>query len=99
NGRGKRAINTLPSSFPVHEEAGAGPYYRYDPAAAKAKLEDARAELKAAGLLGPNGEIPTITIDLGSQDDFARKQGEYARQQFGAVGIPVRIQLNDWPTL
>lgn len=99
NGRAKRAVNTLPSSFPVHEEAGPGSYYRYDPAAAKRKLEDARKELKAAGLLGPNGKIPTIAIDLGGQDDFYRKQGEFTRQQFAAIGIPVHINLNDWPTL
>ncbi|HOJ74866.1 MAG TPA: ABC transporter substrate-binding protein [Phycisphaerae bacterium] len=98
NGRGKRAVNTLPSSFPAHKEAGPGPYYRYDPVAAKAKLEEAKKELAAAGLLGPNGEIPTIQIDLGSQDDTARKMGEFTKQQFDAVGIPVRINLNDWPT-
>jgi ABC-type transport system substrate-binding protein len=99
NGRGKRPVNTLPSSFPVFEEAGPGPYYRYDPAAATTKLQEARRELASAGLLGPNGQIPTITIDLGGQDDFSRKQGEFTKQQFDAIGVPVRINMNDWPTL
>lgn len=99
NGRGRRAVNTLPSSFPVHEEAGPGAYYRLDRDAARAKLEDAKRELAAAGLLASGGQIPTINIDLGSQDDYARKQGEFAKQQFDAIGLSVRIQLNDWPTL
>lgn len=99
NGRGRRAVNTLPSSFPVYEEAGPGPYYRLDREAARAKLEDARRELAAAGLLTSAGQIPQITIDFGSQDDYSRKQGEFAKQQFDAIGVPVRIQLNDWPTL
>ncbi len=99
NGRGKRAVNTLPSSFPVFEEAGPGPYYRYDLKAAREKLEIAKEELRKAGLLTPEGRIPPITIDLGGQDSTARRQGEFSQQQFEAAGIPVKIELNDWPTL
>lgn len=99
NGRGRRAVNTLPSSFPVFEEAGPGPYYRYDPEAAKVKLSQAREELAAAGLLTARGEIPALTLDLGGLDETQRRQGEFARQQFEAIGLTVKVQLNDWPTL
>ncbi len=99
NGRGKRAVNILPSSFPVYKEAGPGPYAHYDPKAAKAKLADAKKELAAAGLLTPQGQIPEIVIDFGGLDELYRRIGEFTRQQFEAIGLKVKIQLNDWPTL
>jgi oligopeptide transport system substrate-binding protein len=99
NGRARRAVNVLPSSFPVYEQAGPSPYARYDVAAAKAKLEDAKKELAAAGLLGLGGGLPLITIDYGSMDEEVRRQGEFTQQQFDAIGLPSRVQLNDWPTL
>lgn len=99
NGRGKRAVNILPSSFPVFEEAGPGPYYRYDLAAAKSMLEEARHELGKAKMLAAESKIPEISIDLGGLDETSRRMGEFIKQQFNAIGVPVRIQLNDWPTL
>ncbi len=99
NNRGRRAVNILPSSFPSYEAAGPGPYYRYDPEAAKAKLEAARQELAKAGKLDADGKIPELTIDLGGRDDFFRRRGEFIRQQFEPVGLRIKIELNDWPTL
>lgn len=98
NGRGKRAVNTLPSSFPVYKEAGPSPYAHYDPQAAKAKLEDARKEIAAAGKLDSSGQIPTLILDVG-QDETARRQAEFIKNQFESVGVQIKIQLNDWPTM
>lgn len=99
NGRGVRAVNILPQSFPTHGPAGPGPYYRYDPQAARLKLEQARQELIAAGRLTTDGRIPEITIDLGGRDEYFRRMGEFIQQQYEPMGIRVKIVLNDWPTL
>jgi len=99
NGRGQRAVNILPQSFPAHEPAGPGPYYRYDPDAARTKLAAARQELRQAGRLDPEGRIPELTMDLGGRDESSRRLGEFIRQQFGPLGLRIKIELNDWPTL
>jgi len=99
NGRGQRAVNILPQSFPAHEPSGPGPYYRHDPDAARAKLAAARKELRQAGKLDPEGRIPELTVDLGGRDESSRRLGEFIRQQFEPLGLRIKIELNDWPTL
>ncbi|MFA6133909.1 MAG: ABC transporter substrate-binding protein [Phycisphaerae bacterium] len=98
NGRGVRSVNILPSSFKGHDEAGPGPYYRLDRAAAKQKIEQAKAELAAAGKL-VDGGIPPLTLDLGSTDSATRDMGEFARQQFAQAGVELKVNLNEWPVL
>ena len=99
NGRAIRATNYVPSNFEGHDLAGPSPYARFDLDAAKAKLVEAKKELAAKGLLGPNGEIPPLTMYLGGQDEESRRQGEFCQQQFGHLGIDLKIELDDWPTL
>jgi len=99
NGRGRRAVNILPQSFPTYELAGPGAYYRYDPQLAQKKLDEARRELQQTGLLDADGKIPQLTVDLGGRDESSRRMGEFIRQQFEPLGIRVKIELNDWPTL
>jgi oligopeptide transport system substrate-binding protein len=99
NGRACRALNILPESFPTHQLAGPGPYYHYDPGAAREKLAAARDQLRAHGRLTPDGKIPDITIDLAGRDEMYRRMGEFIQQQFTAIGLSVKIVLNDWPTL
>ncbi len=99
NGRGRRPVNVLPSSFPAHPVAGAGPYCRYDMEEARRQLDQARRELAAAGQLDANGQFPQLTVDLGGRDESSRRMGEFIRQQFEPLGLRVRIELNDWPTL
>ncbi len=100
NGRGRRAVNVVPSSFRGHAEAGPGPYYRYDLDAARAKLAEAKRELAAAGLLD-NGDIPQLTLDMvgGAGDASAARYADFMRQQFVELGVPLKIAFNDWPTL
>lgn len=98
NGRGIRAKAYIPSSFPGYDQAQS-PYAKYDPDLARRKLADARAELIEAGVIGPDEDIPTITLDIGSQDSYGRKMGEIARGQFQGIGLNVEIELMDWPTL
>ncbi len=98
NNRGRRAVNILPSSFTGWKEAGPGPYSKFDLDLAKRKLEDAKKELAAKGLL-KNGEIPTLMIDLGGTDGETAKRGEFFKQQFDQIGVKVKVQLNDWPKL
>ncbi len=98
NGRGVRAVNILPSGIAGHDEAGPGPYFRLDLDAAKAKLAQARSELAAAGLL-EGGEIPELTLSMGSTDRSAARMGEFAAQQFAKVGVRLKADLMDWPTL
>ncbi|MDY7011300.1 MAG: ABC transporter substrate-binding protein, partial [Planctomycetota bacterium] len=98
NNRGKRAVNILPSSFTGWKQAGPGPYYKFDPAAAKKIIEDAKMELDAKGLL-VNGGIPQLTLDLPGIDSEMAKRAEFFRQQFAKIGVQMKTNLNDWPKL
>jgi oligopeptide transport system substrate-binding protein len=97
NGRGRRAVNIIPSDFKGHSEAGQGPYSRYDLNAAKQKLAEAKIRLDELGIL-VKGEIPELKLDLGD-GPTAIKQAEYIRQQFQKMGLRVKPVFNDWPTL
>jgi ABC-type transport system substrate-binding protein len=98
NGRGRRAVNVIPSSFDGHAEAGGGPYYCFDRAAAAEHLAKARKELASAGLL-EDGRIPTLRIDVGNLNERGRRQGAFIAQQFRQLGLAAEIRQNDWPTL
>jgi oligopeptide transport system substrate-binding protein len=97
NGRGKRAVNFIPSDFKGHDEAGPGPYARYDLPAAEEKIVRAKKILDGKKLL-QKGEIPELKLDLGD-GPAAIKQAEYIRQQFQKMGLRVKPIFNDWPTL
>jgi ABC-type transport system substrate-binding protein len=97
NGRGKRAVNVVPSGFRGHDEAGAGPYARFDTAAARVMLVKAKEELGAAGRL-VNGEIPELRFDL-ADGASALRMAEFCKQQFSQIGLKVKPIFNDWPTL
>jgi oligopeptide transport system substrate-binding protein len=97
NGRGRRAVNMIPSDFKGHDEAGPGPYCRYDLAAARQKLTLAKKTLGERGLL-QNGGIPELKLDLGD-GPTAIKQAEFTRQQFQKMGLRIKPVFNDWPTL
>ena len=99
NGRGIRAVNTLPTSLEAHDEAGPGPYARFDLDEARKKLAQAHNELEASGVIGPGEPIPALTLDLGGRDEEDRRMGEFAQRQFDQLGIKLKIELNDWPTL
>ena len=97
NGRGKPAVNIIPSTFAGHAEVGPGPYHRFDLPAARKKLAVATKELAAAGLLGAGGRIPELSMDI-TRGDKAATLGEFVKQQFRNVGISVKITYNDWST-
>ncbi len=97
NDRGCRAVNVIPSSFKGHDDAGPGPFFRFDTAAARREIENAKRELKAAGLL-VNGEIPELKFDL-SDGPYSLRMADFSRQQFSRLGIKVKCIFNDWPTL
>lgn len=99
NGRGVRALNTVPGTFGEAPDLPASPYAKFDLAAAKAKLIDARKELEQAGVIKPGEKIPALTLDLGGREEDARKMGEFCQMQFQKVGLELKIELNDWPTL
>ena len=99
NGRGSRAVNTLPRSVKGWKEAGIGPYYRYDLKAAKEKIKQAKKELVEAGFIKRGEDIPELTIELGSKGESARRMGEFVMGQFRKIGIRVKVEPNDWPTL
>jgi oligopeptide transport system substrate-binding protein len=97
NGRGTRAVNIVPSDFKGHAEAGPGPYYHLDVAAAKDRVALAKKKLDKLGLL-VKGEIPELRIDL-SDGPYAQREAEYLRQQFSNIGLKIKVIYNDWPTL
>jgi ABC-type transport system substrate-binding protein len=97
NGRGMRAVNVVPTSFKGHNEAGPGPYFRFDTIAALKKIGEAKKELAAAGLLR-NGEIPELKFDM-SDGPMNLRMADFARQQFARLGLRLKCIFNDWPTL
>jgi oligopeptide transport system substrate-binding protein len=99
NGRGVRAVNTIPQCIDGHNEAGPAPYARYDLAQAREMLLRAREELARAGAIQPGQPLPPLTLDLGGHDEASRRWAEFAQQQFAAIGIELRVELQDWPTL
>ncbi len=98
NDRGKPAVNILPSSFQGWEEAGPSPYATFDLERAKAKLQDAKKELAAAGQL-VDGEIPPLELDFGATGGEMVRRGDFFRQQFAQVGIKLKPVYQDWPKL
>lgn len=98
NGRGRRAVNIIPSDMPEFADMPVSRYARYDPQAAMEKMKQARTELEAAGLVAP-GEKIKLTLDLGGRENMQRRMGEMARYYFGRLGVDLHVELNDWPTL
>ncbi len=106
NGRGRPAVNCIPSStkvfnptsYEAHLAAGPGEFYRYDLAESKRYLAQAKDELAAAGLLDPNGEIPVLELYVPADSPRARAMADFAHQQFNAMGLRLRTQANDWTT-
>jgi len=99
NGRGVRAVNTIPRDFKGHAEAGPSPYARFDPELAAEKIALAKQELAAAGVIQPGEKIPELTIDMPGTDEHYRRVGEFAQAQFKRIGVTLKVEMNDWPTL
>ena len=99
NGRGRRALNVVPNTFKGHAEGGPCPYARVDLDLAKKKLAQAKGELVAAGVLKEGEDIPPLTLDLPGTDDYFRRIAEYAQGEFRKIGIRLKAEMNDWPTL
>ena len=62
-------------------------------------IEQAKKELAAAGVIAPGEDIPEITLDLGGRDELTRRIAEFVKGEFRKVGVRVKVELNDWPTL
>ena len=99
NGRGKRGLNIIPSTFKGHKEAGRGPYAHVDIEAAKKKIAQAKKELADAGVIKPGDNIPVITIDFGKRDEQTHRIAEFMMGEFRKIGITIKAELNDYPTL
>lgn len=98
NGRGIRAMTYVPRDFEGYNECPS-PYAKFDLEAARRKIADARRELEAAGVIRPGEAIPTITLDTSGRDKPSRRQGEFVQEQLKKIGVDVKVELNDWPTL
>jgi oligopeptide transport system substrate-binding protein len=99
NGRGKRGLNIIPSTFKGHKQAGRGPYARVDIEAARKKIEQAKIELVRAGVIQPGDDIPPITIDFSKRDEQTHRIAEFMMGEFRKIGITIKPKLNDYPTL
>lgn len=99
NGRGKRAVNVVPSVFPDSDKLPASPYARFDLQAAREKMVQARKELEEAGVIQPGAALPRLRLDLGGTDEQERRVAEFSKYMFKRIGLELDIELNDWPTL
>jgi oligopeptide transport system substrate-binding protein len=99
NGRGRRAVNTVPHDMAESNDLPPCPYARYDLAAAKEKMAAARKELEEAGVIKSGQDFPELRLDLGGREEDHRRIGEFTRIQFKKLGLKLRIELDDWPTL
>ncbi len=99
NGRGVPARNTVPRDFKGHAEAGPSPYARFDLDLARKKIQDAKKELVAAGVIRPGEDIPELTLDMAGTEELYRRMGEFAQGQFKQIGVRLKVEMNDWPTL
>ncbi|RPI61944.1 MAG: hypothetical protein EHM48_04870, partial [Planctomycetaceae bacterium] len=99
NGRGMRAMNTVPRDIEGYDKFPASPYAKLDIDAAKKKIEQAKAELVAAGVIKPGEDIPTLTLDMGGRDEETRKMAMFTQKQFRKIGVTLKVEMNDWPTL
>jgi len=99
NGRGKRGLNIIPSTFKGHKEAGRGPYAHVDLDAARKKIAQAKKELAEAGAIEAGDDIPVITIDFSKRDEQTRRIAEFMIGEFRKVGLDIKAELNDYPTL
>jgi len=98
-GRGKRAVNIIPSMLEGHKEAGPGPYAHVDLDAAGKKIAQAKEELANAGVIEPGDDIPVITIDFSHRDEQTNRIAEFMMGEFRKIGLTVKAELNDYPTL
>jgi len=98
-GRGKRALNIIPSMLKGHKEAGPGPYARVDLEAARKKIEQAKKELADADVIKPGEDIPVITMDFSNPGEQNYRIAEFMKSEFRKVGIRMKIEFNDYPTL
>ena len=94
NGRGEWCRSILPSDIAERDAVGDSPYARLDIPLAKEYLQKARVELG----LGPDDPLPTITIDYPATHQLARRQAELYKSQFGAIGLKVAVELEEWDT-
>ena len=98
NGRAKRATSIVPTFFAGKEQAGPGPYYRFDLEEARKKIKIAKQQLRDANLLDEDGEIPEIRFSLTSGTTQQRRAA-FTRQQFRQIGVNIKPEFMDWPTL
>jgi ABC-type oligopeptide transport system substrate-binding subunit len=96
-GRGVRARTFVPASF-AEAALAPSPYARLDRAAAKAKLAEAVKELAAKGLLR-DGKIPPIRLSLAGAGDYQKHLGAFVREQFGRLGLDIKLEFMHWPAL
>ncbi|MEM7526188.1 MAG: ABC transporter substrate-binding protein [Pseudomonadota bacterium] len=92
-GYGKPATSALSSNFePVGLYAGEQANY-----APSAKIEEAKALLKASGY-DPDGMVATATLDLIPYGEDWRRAGEYMKQALAPIGIELDLRYEDVPT-
>ncbi|HOT73604.1 MAG TPA: ABC transporter substrate-binding protein [Anaerohalosphaeraceae bacterium] len=65
-------------------------YARYDPAEARALIQEAQA------LFG--GPIPPLTIAIPGTSNLDRQIGQFLQKYFADVGLQLRVDYMDWPT-
>ena len=95
--RGVQATTFIPRSFAEHDLAPS-PHAKFDLTAAKKKIEQAKKELAAKGLL-ENGRIPTIRLDMAVGDIETIRRAEFIKKQFARIGLTIKPVFNSWPEL
>lgn len=88
NDRGLVAQSPIPPGLDAYNDAYKNPI-QYD-------LEKAKELMKQAGY--PEGKgLPVFEYDLANASTWGRQMGEYLKDQWGKIGIKIKLIANTWP--
>ena len=88
NGRGIAGTGILPPDAPLYDKDYVGPFNRFDLAAAKLKVAEAKI---AAG-----GKLPTLKLQMQDSDTDQRQYAEFLCAGFRAAGLDVKPEYNTY---
>ena len=95
NGRGLPARGPLPPTVEAYAPDLSSPYTTFNLALATKKLAEARALHRK----NHGGDLPVLKLIIGGTDATAVQMGQFYQRCFEAIGLQVKIDNLDWPSM